>query len=47
MKKDLFLNNTVNNQKFVNVMHDAFERTDYTILYAKGDADVLIVKTAA
>ena len=29
-----------------NVLHDAFKRTDYTILHAKGGADVLIVKTA-
>ena len=46
LKKDLFLNNTVNKQKFINVLHDALKRTDYTILHAKGDADVLIVKTA-
>ena len=46
LKKDLFLNNTVNKQKFINVLHDAFKRTDYTILHAKGDADLLIVKTA-
>ena len=46
LKKHLFLNNTVNKQKFINVLHDAFKRADYTILHAKGDADVLIVKTA-
>ena len=46
LKKDLFLNNTVNKQKFINVLHDAFKRTDYTILHAKGDVDVLIVETA-
>ena len=26
LKKDLFLNNTVNKQKFINVLHDAFKR---------------------
>ena len=46
LKKDLFLNSTVNKQKFINVLHDAFKRTDCTILHAKGDADVLLVKTA-
>ena len=46
LKKDLFLNNTMNKQKFINVLHEAFERTDYTILHATGDADLLIVKTA-
>ena len=46
LKKDLFLNNTVNKQKFINVLYDAFKRTDYTVLHANDDADVLIVKIA-
>ena len=45
LKKALFLNNTVNKQKFINVLHDSFKRRDYTILYAKGDADVFIVES--
>ena len=40
------MNSTVNRQKIFNVLHDAFKRSDYTILHAKGDADVLIVKAA-
>ena len=36
----------MNKQKFINVLHDAFKRSDYTILHAKGYADVLIVKAA-
>ena len=47
LKKDLFLNSTVNKQNFINVLYDAFKRSDYTILHAKGGADVLIVKAAA
>ena len=49
LKKDLFLKSTVNKQKFINVLQDAFKRTDCTILHAKDDADVLVhvVKTAA
>ena len=47
LKKDLFLKSTVDKQKFINVLQDAFKRTDCAILHAKDDADVLIVKTAA
>ena len=46
LKNYLFLSSTVNKQKFINVLHDAFKRSDYTILQAKSDAAVLIVKAA-
>ena len=46
LKKDQFMNNTVNKQKFISVLHGAFQKSDYTILHVKGDADVLIVKTS-
>ena len=46
VKKDQFLNITVNKQTFINILHDAYFR-DCFILNAKGDIDLLIVKTAA
>ena len=47
LKKEIFLKSTVNKQKFINVLQDSFIRMDCTILHAKDDADVVIVKTAA
>lgn len=46
LKKDVFLSNKENKQKFINLLADTLERNGYSTLHAANDADVLIVKTA-
>lgn len=46
MKKDEFLANKENKQRFIHLLGEHLERAGLQILHAKGDADVLIVKTA-
>ena len=45
LKKELFLSNKENKQKFVNLLAETLERKGYSTLHAT-NADVLIVKTA-
>ena len=44
-KKDEFLANEVNKQRFINLL-DSLDRVGCTTINARGDADVLIVTTA-
>lgn len=46
LKKDVFLSNKENKQKFINQLADTLERNGYSAIHAANDADVLIVKTA-
>lgn len=46
LKKDVFLSNKENKQKFIKLLADTLERNGYSTLHAANDADVLIVKTA-
>ena len=45
LKKDEFLSNQVNKQKFINLLSENLEHAGYSIRHAKGDA-VMIVDTA-
>ena len=45
-KKDEFLNNKANNQRFIHYLSDNLERAGCRVDHAKDDADVLIVLTA-
>ena len=46
LKKDEFLSNQVNRQKFINLLSENLEHAGYSTRHAKGDADVMIVDTA-
>ena len=45
-KKEQFLNNKTNKQRFIHYLGDKLERAGCSVDHAKDDADVLIVKTA-
>ena len=45
-KKDEFLNNKANKQRFIHYLRDNLERAGCSVDHAKDDADVLIVPTA-
>ena len=45
-KKDAFLNNKANKQRFIHYLSDNLERAGCTVDHTKDDADVLIVLTA-
>ena len=45
-KKEDFLRNKDNKQGFINMLGSKLEIAGYTILYANGDADTMIVKAA-
>ena len=45
-KKDEFLNNKANKQRFIHYLSDNLERAGCSVDHAKDDADVLIVMTA-
>ena len=45
-KKDEFLNNKANKQRFIHYLNDNLERAGCSVDHAKDDADVLIVLTA-
>ena len=45
-KKDEFLNNKANKQRFIHYLSDNLERAGCSVDHAKDDADVLIVLTA-
>ena len=45
-KKEDFLNNKINKQRFINYLSDKLERVGCSIDHAKHDADFLIVQTA-
>ncbi|XP_073253317.1 uncharacterized protein [Porites lutea] len=42
LKKDEFLSNQVNKQKFINLLSENLEHAGYSTRHAKGDADVMI-----
>ena len=46
LKKNEFLGNKVNKQRFLNMLSSFLEKAGCTMIHAKGDADILIVKTA-
>lgn len=46
MKKNEFLCNKVNKQRFLNMLSSFLEKAGCTTIHAKGDADILIAKTA-
>lgn len=46
LKKEIFLSNKTNKQKFINLLAATLERKGYSTVHATGDADVLIVNTA-
>jgi len=46
LKKAEFLLNTVNKQRFINILSDKLERVGCVVQHTKGDADKLIVMTA-
>jgi hypothetical protein len=45
-KKELFLANTDNKKQFIALLGQSLEQNGCTVLYARGDADTLIAKTA-
>ena len=45
-KKDNFLKNKENKQKFIHMLSSKLEKAGSTIIHAKSDADTLIVKSA-
>ena len=45
-KKDEFLSNVQNKQRFINCLGNRLERTGCDVHHARGDADVLVVETA-
>ena len=45
MKKETFLANEGNKQRFLDMLSSKLEMAGYTTIHAKGDADTLIVKT--
>ncbi|EDO49780.1 predicted protein [Nematostella vectensis] len=46
IKKDVFLSNPANKQRFIYLLGDKLQRSGYTVLHAPGDADLAIVETA-
>ena len=46
MKKNEFLGNKVNKQRFLCLLGSSLQKAGCTTIHAKGDADILIVKTA-
>ncbi|KAK3713979.1 hypothetical protein QZH41_005649 [Actinostola sp. cb2023] len=46
LKKDEFLSNKANKQRFINLLADRLKQAECSILQATGDADLLIVQTA-
>lgn len=46
LKKDDFLSNSKNKQRFINMLSQFLKKSNCTTYHADGDADVLIVKTA-
>jgi len=46
MKKDDFLANQTNKQRFINLLNDDLQRQHNDVLHARADTDVLIVETA-
>jgi len=46
LKKEDFLSNKENKQKFINLLSGKLELSGSTTLHAEGDADLLIVQTA-
>ena len=46
MKKDEFLSNKVNKQRFINLLSEMLEKHGHQTLHARADADVLMVETA-
>ena len=46
LKKDEFLSNQVNKQKFINLLSENLKHAGYSTCHTKGDADVMIVDTA-
>ena len=46
MKKDDFLVNQTNKQRFINLLSDDLQRQHNDVLHARADANVLIVETA-
>ena len=46
LKKNEFLSNKVNKQRFLHFLGSSLESAGCTTIHAKGDADILIVKTA-
>ena len=46
LRKDEFLSNQVNKQRFINLFSENLEHAGYSTRHAKGDADVMIVDTA-
>ncbi|KAK3894504.1 hypothetical protein Pcinc_001759 [Petrolisthes cinctipes] len=46
MKKQEFLSNNDNKQRFINMLSECLERTGFQVHNADGDADVLIAQTA-
>lgn len=46
MKKDMFLSNKTNKQRFLTMLSESFDRVGYKTIHARGDADLLITQTA-
>ncbi len=46
LKREDFLSNVENKENFIKMLGENLEKAGHIILYAEGDADVLIVKTA-
>lgn len=46
IKKEVFLRNNKNKEKFIQNLGKELTSAEYQVLYSKGDADVLIAKTA-
>ena len=46
IKKEDFLSNNENKQRFINFLGDSLETTGCEVHHAKDDADLLIVQTA-
>ncbi|CAC5403503.1 unnamed protein product [Mytilus coruscus] len=45
-KKDAFLSNQDNKQQFTNLLSGKFKASNYTVIHAPDDADLIIVQTA-
>jgi len=46
MKKDIFLSNKTNKQRFLMMLSESFESVVCQTIHARGDADLLITQTA-
>ena len=46
MKKDMFLSNPANKQRFINLLGEKLQLSGYTINHSSGDADLMIVQAA-